>query len=363
MKTLRRWQDRSFGRGSAVIPAPVFDGALKPNQLLQEAEVCCSLEQPEDLATDGRSLYLADGSTVIRVSDDGVRERVLDVGRPITGLACVQGGFAVALEGSEVRVMGGHFDGRRFTEVNGRRLHAANALVTDGDRLIVTDGSALRPYTQWRHDLMESNRAGRVCALDLSTGGSSQIADGLGYAFGAAAFKGSLLVSESWRHRLSVVLASGEVQEVIGQLPGYPSRLTPASGGGYWMTVFCCRTQLVEFVLREPAYRQRMIDTVDPDLWISPQLSTWRSFHEPLQYAGLKQVGVVKPWAPPRSYGLVVRLDANGLPRYSFHSRAGGTFHGIVAAVEVGRYLYMLSKGAKLLLRLEVEKAEMKVTP
>jgi hypothetical protein len=31
-----------------------------------------------------------------------------------------------------------------------------------------------------------------------------------------------------------------------------------------------------------------------------------------MQGAHIKTMGVVKPWAPPRSYGLVIRLDANG---------------------------------------------------
>ena len=34
---------------------------------------------------------------------------------------------------------------------------------------------------------------------------------------------------------------------------------TAAEGGGYWLTCFTGRTQLVEFVLRENAYRRRMM--------------------------------------------------------------------------------------------------------
>ncbi len=54
-----------------------------------------------------------------------------------------------------------------------------------------------------------------------------------------------------------------------------------------------------------------------------------------MQGAHLKTMGVIKPWAPPRSYGLVIRLDADGMPLYSLHSRVDGVNHGIVAAVEM----------------------------
>jgi hypothetical protein len=67
---------------------------------------------------------------------------------------------------------------------------------------------------------------------------------------------------------------------------------------------------------------------------------------------------VVKPWAPPRSYGLVIRLDEQGLIRYSLHSRFDGRHHGIVAAVERDGWLYLLSKGPRRLLRLSIADAQ-----
>ena len=74
----------------------------------------------------------------------------------------------------------------------------------------------------------------------------------------------------------------------------------------------------------------------------------------PMQGAHLKTMGVVKPWAPPRSYGLVIRLSAAGDPLYSLHSRVDGVNHGVVAAVEVGDDLFILAKGPGRLLKLSV---------
>ena len=65
---------------------------------------------------------------------------------------------------------------------------------------------------------------------------------------------------------------------VLDNLPVYPSRLAPASSGGFWLTAFAARTQLVEFVLRENAYRRRMMAEIDPEYWIAPKLKSGQSF-------------------------------------------------------------------------------------
>ena len=60
-----------------------------------------------------------------------------------------------------------------------------------------------------------------------------------------------------------------------------------------------------------------------------------RSFLEPLQGGTLKKLAAIKPWAPSRSYGLVVRLDRELQPRSrAIHSRADGSRHGVMSAVE-----------------------------
>ena len=89
-----------------------------------------------------------------------------------------------------------------------------------------------------------------------------------------------------------------------------------ASGqhGGYWLSVFAPRSQLVEFVLREPRFRQRMMHEIDPQFWVAPSLHYAKDYREPLQAGAIKQLGELKPWAPSRSYGLIVGLDADFAP-------------------------------------------------
>ena len=345
ISAISEFANRVLGRGEAAITVPSFDGALKPNQALEQADILLACEAPEDLATDGTSLLLADGTRLTRLTGDST-QTIRSFERPISALACLPGGgLAVALGGTEVRL---YEDAAAETPatVFSQGLHAVNALAPAAEgTLIATDGSSLRGVDDWARDLMELGRTGRALRLDPKTGAVAQLAGGLGYAFGATASNGSVLVSESWRHRVISIAPDGSRKDLLRHLPVYPSRLSPARGGGFWLTAFTARTQLVEFVLRETAYRRRMIAEIDPEFWVAPRLRSGHSFKEPLQGAHIKTMGVMKPWAPPRSYGLVIRLGADGLPRYSLHSRADGVNHGIVAAVECGDDLVMIAKG------------------
>ena len=394
---LREWKDRLLGRGDAAITVPVFDGALKSNNLLEEAAVWAQLDAPEDLATDGQSLFVADGATVLRYDAADHRASATVVhrfDRPVTALACLpgsdsrqggrsdgssdgrsgsgggNGGLAVALDGREVRIVGGVHDGRCWHAVAGQPLHAVNAISMGNDgRLVATDGSREHPAAHWKHDLMSLGRSGRLVELNPADGSARELASGLAHAFGAcamadvadAAAGGTMWVSESWRHRVMAFDAGKTTRAITDALPGYPSRITPASteqGGGYWLTCFTLRTQLVEFVLREPTFRKRMLKEIEPQYWIAPALNSGNTFLEPMQGAQLKMMGIVKPWAPPRSYGLVIRLSPEGRVRYSLHSRFDGKHHGVVAAVECRGDLFVLAKGCGRILRLSVTGAE-----
>ncbi len=83
-----------------------------------------------------------------------------------------------------------------------------------------------------------------------------------------------------------------------------------------------------------------------------PALASGLSFREPMQGSQLKQMGVLKPYAVTRSYGLMVQCDQQMRPLRSFHSRADGAMHGCVAACERGDDLFVASKGNGRVLRL-----------
>jgi len=71
---------------------------------LEEAETLLECAAPEDLATDGANLYLADGPRLLRLERNAATE-IRAFHQPISALACIAGGaLAVALGGREVRI-------------------------------------------------------------------------------------------------------------------------------------------------------------------------------------------------------------------------------------------------------------------
>jgi len=200
---------------------------------------------------------------------------------------------------------------------------------------------------------MQLRRAGSAWIGNVVSGAAEKIADGLGYPAGVVGGGSEeLVVAEAWLNRLVGVDKRGGRRVLLDNLPAYPGRLSSASRGGYWLTLFAPRNQLVEFVLREPAYRKRMMREIQPDYWVSPSLTPHESPLSPMQEGGQKIGGAIKPWAPSLSYGLVARLDRNCQPQYSLHSRADGRRHGVTSAVEFGERLLATSRGAGLLVEV-----------
>jgi streptogramin lyase len=218
--------------------------------------------------------------------------------------------------------------------------------VPDGT-LIIAVGSSKNGAEDWQRDLLDGERSGSVWRLDPKTGQARQLAAKLAYPNGVVVeADGNIIVSEAWQKRLVRLSPDGRLLgQVMEDLPGYPARLSRSARGGYWLSIFAPRSPLIEFVLREPAYRKAMMAEVAPEFWIAPALRSGRSFREPMQGGALKQMGILKPWAPTRSYGLVVELDAAFVPLRSFHSRAGGKRHGVTSAVEAGGKLWATARG------------------
>ena len=139
-------------------------------------------------------------------------------------------------------------------------------------------------------------------------------------------------------------------QTVLRNLPGYPGRLRTDGRGGFYLALFARRTHLIEFVLKEDDFRQEMIATMPPDYWIAPAYAGGADCLEPMQIGGVKALGIQKPWAPPRSYGLLVHLDGDGEATDSLHSRAGGRYHGVTGACDTPYGVVIAARGAGRLL-------------
>lgn len=350
--------DAFLGRGVYSLAVPVMDGPLQPNQRLEQAPTVASAYALDNLVEMPDGMHASSGASLLKL-DAGQVQAVATLEREVSCLVGDgSGALAVGLSGLGVIVRGGAYDGRSITKVGDELLHCpVAALFIDGETLVVANGSARHRPDQWVHDLMRRESSGSVWRISLATGHAEPLARGLGWPYGLAlASDGRLLVSEAWRHRIvAVSMGRAEPPEALLQdLPGHPARLAPAAGGGFWLAVFAPRNQLIEFVLQERAYRERMIATIEPQHWIAPALSSGASFREPIQGGAIKTMGILKPWAPTRSYGLVVRLDADLLPIDSLHSRAGGRMHGVTSICEHDNRLFVAAKGPGHALAVEL---------
>lgn len=342
------------------LSVPVFDGVFKPNNLLEEAMVLVEKPGLEDLAVDSRGqLVVACGREVHKVTPHGTLTQIAGFDTDVTALAILPDDSIVVGLGNSVVFGVGSEDQHSLDSAAGKPFVAITAISVQSDGgILICDSSDKYPCADWVWDLMGKKKTGRVIKYASQTREETVLASGLASAFGVIDHaEHGPLISESWAHSVSVI-SGRKIKRLIDRLPGYPCRFAPSSDGGFWLTLFCSRTQLVEFVLKENDYRQEMMQTIDQKYWISPSFGSGVDFLEPLQSGGVKQMGVQKPWAPPRSYGLVVRLSADLTPLYSMHSRVGGKNHGICAAAQVGDDLYLLSKGSQRVLKLSVSGSE-----
>ncbi len=332
-------------RGEAVT-IPPYDGAWKPNTALETAARVAALPEADNLVQDsGGAVWLTGGSTLYRLEDGGVTPAGT-FPAPITALAALPGGgLAVALADGGLFLRHGG-ESRDLRSAFPVAVSATALLASDENTLLVAQGSASLAASEWVPALMRKRHDGAVWTLDLASGKAGRIADGLAFPSGLALDEtGAPVVAEAFAHRLTL-LGGARPRTVLDRIPGYPGRLSPALGGGWWLAVFAPRNRLIELVLREERFRADMIATVPQEYWIAPALRSGQSFLEPLQRGGVRTMGVRKPWAPARSYGLVARLDAAFRPLSSLHSRADGERHGATSVLDLPQARLVALKGA-----------------
>ena len=359
-RTLKNTLDRFMGgRGEASIAVPILDGPLKPNDHLESAKNVVSLEGIDNLAISGASLLMSAGNKIWRLGKRDKLELHSEHEAQVTCIATGPNGIiAVGLAQIGVKLIEGSNGDRTFASKDGISLNCPTSIMLDGDgSLYVTNGSSTFSPGEWQHDLLHLGNTGCVVRIDCSNGTLSKIAEGLKFPAGICASQADadcLIVSEAWSHRL-ITLHKHErrpPEALLSGLPAYPARIVSCADGGYLLSAFAVRSQLQEFILREHKYRRQMLAEVEPKYWIAPSLSSGHSFMEPLQAGGVIRLGIHKPWAPTRSYGLAIKLNEDALPISSVHSRAGGARHGIMSAVEFGDRIFLASKGKGVLLSM-----------
>jgi hypothetical protein len=349
-----------FGAPDTAITLPPMDGTLRPNQALESASPVLEIERPDNLVRERGRILFSSGNTVFTLEENATEAKeVIKFKSEVSCLAGDENGNVVAgLNDGTLYVVFGPRQGEWLPDP-GARPSCPTALLIDGQSLIVCHGSKQNKTSAWKQDLMERNASGSVWRIDLVTGSAACLAEKLAFPYGVTRTPaGGFAVSESWRHRVIAVSEMGNraLSVLLDQLPGYPARLSVASNGGYWLCIFAPRSRLVEFVLRERNFCRDMFREVEPEFWPAPSLKSGGSFLEPMQGGGIKQLGRVKPWAPSRSYGLLVKLDANFDPVASFHSRSDGKRHGVTACIDLNDRILVASKGGDAIIALKNSK-------
>jgi hypothetical protein len=346
LNPFRKAVDSWFGRGEASITIPPMDGAFRPNDLLDLAPPVFAAPAPDCLAVTSQGVLVSSDRSLFRV-EKPAGAVVASFEKPIAALAGLpDGGAAVALIDGGIVFVGGRLGGTLLAKNPEASCITALAPASDG-ALLVANGSATNTQTEWQRDLMEKNVSGSVWRVDPSNGAYARLAGDLAYPYGLLEDGGSVVVSESWRSALTRISpgANGRKEAALENLPAYPSRLSRADDKSIWLALFAPRSQLIEFVLRENRYRRRMIREIDADYWVAPCLRSGVTPLEPTQQGGVRQLGVLKPWSPSRSYGLVARLDTAFRPTVSLHSRAQGRRHGVTSCLMLGDRLFFAAKG------------------
>lgn len=332
---------------------PPLEAGLRPNSKLEGATILREHIEVDDLAVlkDGE-VVLSHGRSLSRL--DGVSERVELTGQ-VTALVALQDGDVVAaVEGHGlVRVgpAGQVVDLCRDATVSS--CVTALAQTTDGT-ILAARGSATRSCDDWSGALVHRESSGSLVAVAVADSSALVVTDGLSWPSGVAdAGDGEILVSLSHEPALARIrVADGRRTTFSSNLPAHPGRLSPHASG--WLVAFpYVRNRLSELLLEERDFVREMVATIEQEEWMVPQLRNDNPYTSALQLGQLRVLGVLKPWAPARSYGLAAVIDREGRFASSLHSMVDGTQHGVTRVVSRGDHLVIAVRGSRTVLTIK----------
>lgn len=240
-------------------------------------------EAPEDVLVDDRGrVYtgLSDGR-VVRLDADGAppvtvarvpgRPLGLELLGPDELLVCAAdaGLLVVSLDGGAVRTLADRVGDRALLAVN-------NAAVAADGTVYFSDSSTRFPMPQWRADLIQRTRTGRLLRR-TPDGVVTELLGGLEFANGfALAADGSYVaVAETGACRLQRVWLTGEragrSEVFVDGLSGYPDNIALGSDGLVWVALPSPRSPVLTAVQRMPAPVRRAVSRIPERMQPRPQ--------------------------------------------------------------------------------------------
>lgn len=351
LATLREWIAPGRSPHHSV---PPFEAGLRPNRRLDDAEPLLSAgaHEPDDvLVRPGGEIVFSSGNTLFALRDATPRPLAVLGGR--TGALLDTGdALIVAVEGVGLVRVDDHGTAHDLCTDPLVATGVTDLTRLPDGALLATIGSVTPAHQDWAAALVADDRSGRIVRVDFAH--AEIAAEGLARPSGIElASDTEVLLSLGFEHRIERrrLDALGRPGTPVGsRLPVYPGRIR-AAGDGWWVAAPYARNRFTELLLDEPELLAEMRATIRPDEWFVPRLRCANPYTDTLQLGQLRVLGVVKPWAPARSYGLAFRLDARGRITESLHSRADGERHGVTGVAATADGIVLAANGFGNLLR------------
>lgn len=179
----------------------------------------------------------ADGQQIRRIANTGGRPLGLEWLPEGRLLVCDanRGLLTVALADGTIETLADSVGGRRMRFCN-------NAAVTDDGTIWFTDSSTKWGIEEWKSDLIEDTRSGRLLRLAPGRPDPEVVLDGLCFANGVAKAPDSsfVVVAETGTRRLNRLWITGDragtSDDFATDLPAHPDNIALGSDGLIWVT-------------------------------------------------------------------------------------------------------------------------------
>ncbi|MPZ62172.1 MAG: hypothetical protein GEU93_12930 [Propionibacteriales bacterium] len=355
LTAIKEWINPNWATHMSI---PPMERGLRPNSRLDHAHALLTPGdyEPEDLLVlDSGAIWFSSGTAIQELKDGNVRT-VAELGGPVGTLTKLNSDIVAAVEGRGlVSVSASESVSQLCSDTSVATCVTDLTALPDGS-LLASVGSTEYGIDGWGRALVHHDRSGRLVQVD---GQHAQVrAEGLGWPAGMEADPdGEVLVSLSLDHRIERRAADsldGAARPMLTNLPLYPGRIS-LGDNGWWVAGPYVRNRITALLLDEPELLGEMVATINPDEWFIPRLRSENPYTDPLQMGQLRTLGVVKPWAPPRSYGVAFRIDRGKRISESVHSRVDGKCHGITRVTAHGTQVIAAAQGFRSLVEIEEE--------
>ncbi|MGX4774327.1 ABC transporter permease [Bradyrhizobium guangdongense] len=161
------------------------------------------------------------------------------------------------------------------------RLRLADDLdITDDGLIFFSEATVRYEMDEWPIDGLEARGNGRIICYDTKTGTTRTELRGLKFPNGicVASDGQSILFAETFGCSIKRYWFAGpkkgQVEVVMGNLPGYPDNINLASDGNYWLALVGMRSPSLDLAWKMPGFRRRMAKRVPVDEWLFPNINT-----------------------------------------------------------------------------------------